>query len=173
VLDHPGLDHKTAIVDEAYPVLSRTPIPSTEHPLTSRRDIAAGAGPTVGSSLFGPRWGCSLVPITLPGNDEGDQLKQAIMWQDIEAVPRRSRRTGQHDLQVQYSSNEALGGQTAVDQILLDRQCGRPTDPREAFRTLESHRHLVRLHADQSGHRLDIAPDVPEQFHDQGIEPAF
>jgi hypothetical protein len=25
------------------------------------------------------------VPITRPGNDEGDQLKQAITWQDIEA----------------------------------------------------------------------------------------
>ncbi len=55
------------------------------------------AGSTVGSSLFGPRWGCSLAPITPPGNDEGDQLKQAIEWRDIEAVPRRSRRTGQPD----------------------------------------------------------------------------
>jgi hypothetical protein len=61
--------------------------------LTSKSDIADGAGSTVGSSLFGPLWGCSLVPIMCPGNDEGDQLKQAIMWQDIEAVPRRSRRT--------------------------------------------------------------------------------
>jgi hypothetical protein len=40
--------------------------------------------------LFGPRWGCSLAPITPPGKDEGDQLKQAIKWRDIEAVPRRS-----------------------------------------------------------------------------------
>jgi hypothetical protein len=60
--------------------------------LTSKSDIAAGAGPTVGSSLFGPRWGSSLAPITRPGNDMGDQLKQAIKWRDIEAVPRRSRR---------------------------------------------------------------------------------
>jgi len=56
-------------------------------------DIVAGAGPTVGSSLFGPHRGCSLVPIARPGNDEGDQLKRAIQWQDSEAVPRRSRRT--------------------------------------------------------------------------------
>jgi len=48
--------------------------------------------------LFGPLRGWSLVPITRPGNDEGDQLKQAITWQDIEAVPRRSRRTSRDDL---------------------------------------------------------------------------
>ena len=121
VLHHPGLDHIPAVVDEADTVQSRTPIPSTEHPLTSRQDIAGGAGPTVGSSLFGPRWGCSLAPITLPGNDEGDQLKQAIQWRDIEAVPRRSRRTGQRDLQDPYSSNEA-----ALDLPIGQALCAAP-----------------------------------------------
>src|SRR4051794_24426914 len=94
VLDQPSPHDGAVVVDDAHTVLCRAPIPSTEHLLTSRSDIAAGAGPTVGSSLFGPRWGSSLAPITRPGNDEGDQLKQAIAWQDIEAVPRRSRRTG-------------------------------------------------------------------------------
>jgi len=28
--------------------------------------------------LFGPRWGCSLAPITPPGNDEGDQLTGVV-----------------------------------------------------------------------------------------------
>src|SRR5829696_428546 len=97
VPNQPSFDDGTAIVDHAHPVMCRTPIPSAEHLLTSKSDIAAGAGPTVGSSLFGPRWGSSLAPITRPGNDKGDQLKQAIKWRDIEAVPRRSRRTGQHD----------------------------------------------------------------------------
>ena len=32
----------------------------------------------------------------LADNDEGDQLKQAIEWRDIEAVSRHSRRAGQH-----------------------------------------------------------------------------
>jgi hypothetical protein len=95
VLDKPLLDDRALIIDDAHPVMRRTPVPSAEHALlTSRSDIAAGAGPTVGSSLFGPLRGWSLAPITRPGNDEGDQLKQAIEWQDIEAVPRRSRRTG-------------------------------------------------------------------------------
>ena len=95
VLDEPSPHDRAAVVDDAHTMMCRAPVPSTEHVLTSKSDIAAGAGPTVGSSLFGPRWGSSLAPITRPGNDEGDQLKQAIEWQDIEAVPRRSRRTGQ------------------------------------------------------------------------------
>src|SRR5829696_9097340 len=97
VPNQPSFDDRTAIVDHAHPVMCRTPIPSAEHLLTSKSDITAGTGPTVGSSLFGPRWGSSLAPITRPGNDKGDQLKQAIKWRDIEAVPHRSRRTGQHD----------------------------------------------------------------------------
>src|SRR5215207_2376026 len=97
VRNQPSFDDRTAIVDHAHPVMCRTPIPSAEHLLTSKSDIAAGAGPTVGSSLFGPRWGSSLAPITRPGNDKGDQLKQAIKWRGIEAVPRHSRQTGQHD----------------------------------------------------------------------------
>lgn len=79
----------------------------------------------------------------------------------------------QHRQELLQQTIEALGGQTTVDQILLDRQRGRPTDPREAFRTLESHRQRVRLHADQSGHRHDIAPDAHEQDPDQGVETAF
>jgi len=69
-------------LDEAYAVHGRAPIPSTEHLLTSRSNIAAGAGAAVGSSLFGPRRGCSVAPITPPGNDEGDQLEQAIEWRE-------------------------------------------------------------------------------------------
>ena len=44
MLNHPGPDHPTCIIDEANTVLGRTPIPSAEHPLTSRQDIATGAG---------------------------------------------------------------------------------------------------------------------------------
>src|SRR5215204_6839605 len=66
VPNQPSFDDRTAIVDHAHPVMCRTPIPSAEHLLTSKSDIAAGAGPTVGSSLFGPRWGSSLAPITRP-----------------------------------------------------------------------------------------------------------
>jgi hypothetical protein len=95
VPDQPSPHHRTVVVDHAHTVVCRTPSPIHRTLLTSKSDIAAGAGPTVGSSLFGPRGGSSLAPITRPGNDEGDQLKQAITWQDIEAVPRRSRRTGQ------------------------------------------------------------------------------
>ncbi|MEN3123900.1 hypothetical protein [Janibacter terrae] len=98
VLNQPSLDNRALVIDEAHRVHGRAPVRSTEHLLTSRPDIAAGAGPTVGSSLFGPHRGCSLAPIRGPGNDEGDQLKQAIEWRDIEAVPRRSRRTDQPGL---------------------------------------------------------------------------
>ncbi len=54
-----------------------------------------------------PSWGCSLAPITLPGNGEGDLLKRAIEWLDSVAVPRRSRRTSRHGPHYPYSSNEA------------------------------------------------------------------
>ena len=55
VLDQPSPHDRTVVVDDAHTMVCRAPIPSTEHLLTSRSDIAAGAGPTVGSSLFGPR----------------------------------------------------------------------------------------------------------------------
>src|SRR5918995_1848385 len=53
VCDQPPAKHRAAVVDDAHPVMRRSPVPSANH-ADLQSSVVAGVGPTVGSSLFGP-----------------------------------------------------------------------------------------------------------------------